>query len=786
MKKKGTQLWVQIALLMTLVASFAVGLSPLFVTPTVVPASAPATEFSAERAMQHSRAINRQPHPMSTAAHQEAQQYIVAQLRALGLQPEIQSMTMLIQEDGITDLAKVAHVENIVARISGTNNTGAILLSARYDTAPMTPSASDAGLGAITALETARALLAGPPLQNDVILLFHDSEVNAQFGSAAFAQYHPWMKDVELTFEFNAIGNTGATILAYVAPNQSQLLDQALKVVPHPRTYSFITDLLAQTGLPDISSFIGVGSMGIDMVNVNHPQVYHTMLDTPENLNLGTVQHDGSYLLTLTRHFGNQPLPALRDQGTSWVAFNVLPDVVVRYPAGWALPLAVVVTGIFAFVVALNLRRKWVGVKDLFIGTAVGLAGVLVALLLSVLAYEGVKALNQNGNALLGGRFYGVEFYHAALVMVAVAVVTATFAAARNVPDRALALGSLAWWVALMWLASLAMPGFSYLFALPLLAGLVAVILVKRAGEMTTGAFETWRTVGLLVSAIPIVVLFTPTIVFLFAMMAKFELMPAPVMVAPLFFAAFAPTALFPHLAELANQSRRLVSIGAIVISVCLFVAGTVASGFSAVQPRPTHIAYHLDADTGTAVWQSVNRQLDPWTSQFFAQGVNASQVPFLLTAMTDTRWQGFEGPAPAISLPAPAIAVIADAQHEDTREITLQITSPRAAPDLRIEILVDGQIIAASAGGIAIDTTVLPVTHPHRLQVVYIVLPREGVPIKLTVKSVEPIKVRVTDYSHGTPAIPGLTIKPRPTDVMPMPSDLLDPTSVSKSFVLN
>lgn len=786
MKKKGTQLWVPIALLITLVASFAVGLSPLFVTPAVVPASAPANEFSAERAMQHSRAINRQPHPMGTAAHQEAQQYIVTQLRALGLEPEIQSMTMLIQENGITDLAKVAHVENIVARIRGTNKTGAILLSARYDTAPTTPSASDAGLGAITALETVRALMVGPPLQNDVIVLFHDSEVNALFGSAAFAQYHPWMKDVALAFEFNAIGNTGATLLAYVSPNQSQLLDHALKVVPHPRIYSFITDLLAQTGLPDISSFVGAGSMGMDLVNLNRPQVYHTMLDTPENLNLGTVQHDGSYLLTLTRYFGDQSLPALRGNGTNWVAFNVLPDIVLRYPAGWALPLAVVVTGLFAFVVVLNVRRKWVSVGDLLVGAVVGLAGVIVAPLLSLLAYEGVKALNQNGNVFLVGRFYGAEFYHAALVMLAVAVVAATFAVTHRVPVRALALGSLVWWIALMWLTSLAMPGFSYLFVLPLLAGLAAVMLVKREGEMMMGASETWRAIGLLVSAIPVVVLFTPAVVFLFAIMAKFELMPAPVMVVPLFFAALAPTALFPHLAELANERRWLVSLGAIVISVFLFVAGTVASGFSATQPRPTHIAYHLDADTDTAVWQSVNRQLDPWTSQFFVQGVSAGQVPFMLTTMTDTRWQGFEGPSPALSLPAPNIAVIDDSQREDVREMTLQITSPRAAPDLRVEILVDGQIVAASVDGMAIDPAVLPITQPHRLQVVYIALPREGIPLKLAVKSAEPIKVRVTDYSHDVPVIPGLAIKPRPADVMPMPSDLLDPTSVSKSFVLS
>ena len=786
MNKRSTQLWIPIALLLTLVASFGVGLSPLVVTPAVVPASAPANEFSAERALRHSRAINRQPHPMGTAAHKEAQQYIIARLSALGLEPELQSMTMLIQESDHTDLAKAGHIENIAARIPGTNKRGAILLAARYDTVPTTPSASDAGIGAITALETMRALLAGPPLQNDVIVLFHDSEVNALFGSAAFALHHPWMKDVALAFEFNANGNAGATILAYVAPHQSQLLDHVLKAVPHPRIYSFITDLLAQNGVPDLSSFVGAESMGVDMINMIRPQIYHTMLDTPENLNPGTVQHNGSYLLALTRYFGNRSLPALRDNGTNWVAFNVLPDVVLRYPAGWALPLAVVVTAIFVFVVALNVRRAWVSVGGVFVGAAVGLVSVISALALSVIAYEGVKASNPNGSPFIIGRFYGADFYHAALVMVAVAVVAAVFAVARRVRVRALALGSLMWWVMLTWLATLTLPGFSYLFAFPLLAGLAAVMVVTRAGETTARPWETWRAIGLIASAIPAVVLFTPAIVLLFATVVKFELMPAPVMVVPLFVAALVPTALFPHLAALANERRWVVSVGALIISTLLFVAGTVSSGFSATQPRPTHIAYHLDADTGTAVWQSVNRQLDPWTAQFFVQGVHTSQLPFMLTALTDARWPGFEGPATTLDLPAPEIAVTNDSQSADVRDLTLQIRSPRAASDLRVEILVDGQIVAASVDGMAIDPKALPVVQPHRLQVIYIALPPAGIPLTLAVKSAEPITVKVTDYSHGVPVIPGLTIRPRPADVMPMPSDLLDPTSVSKSFVVS
>jgi acetylornithine deacetylase/succinyl-diaminopimelate desuccinylase-like protein len=51
--------------------------------------------------------------------------------------------------------------------------------------------ASDYGGCSVAVVEAARALLAGPPLRNDVILLLEDGEETTRAGSLSFVRQHP-------------------------------------------------------------------------------------------------------------------------------------------------------------------------------------------------------------------------------------------------------------------------------------------------------------------------------------------------------------------------------------------------------------------------------------------------------------------------------------------------------------------------------------------------------------------------------------------------------------------
>src|SRR4030095_12045946 len=137
-----------------------------------LPATAPPTAFSAERAMRHVHMIAQRPHPNGSADLARVREYLVTQLTTIGLEPQIQQAT------GIgTRYPVAAQVQNVLARLPGRNpGRPAILRGAHYDGVGPGPAAGDEAAGVAALLETLRALWAGPPLAHDVIVLFTDGE----------------------------------------------------------------------------------------------------------------------------------------------------------------------------------------------------------------------------------------------------------------------------------------------------------------------------------------------------------------------------------------------------------------------------------------------------------------------------------------------------------------------------------------------------------------------------------------------------------------------------------
>src|SRR5215218_6357230 len=86
--------------------------------PDPRPASAPVSEFSAERAFSHVEQIAERPHPVGSAANAEVRDYLVGQLTALGLRPTVQEATSARTLEGT---ASIARVHNIHARIPGSS-----------------------------------------------------------------------------------------------------------------------------------------------------------------------------------------------------------------------------------------------------------------------------------------------------------------------------------------------------------------------------------------------------------------------------------------------------------------------------------------------------------------------------------------------------------------------------------------------------------------------------------------------------------------------------------------
>ena len=95
--------------------------------PEPVPASAPPTEFSSARALEHVRIIAQEPHPLGSPENVAVRDYLVEELRALGLEPEVRKTTAA--HYFASGYADAGTPENVLARLEGTTDSGKAFLN---------------------------------------------------------------------------------------------------------------------------------------------------------------------------------------------------------------------------------------------------------------------------------------------------------------------------------------------------------------------------------------------------------------------------------------------------------------------------------------------------------------------------------------------------------------------------------------------------------------------------------------------------------------------------------
>jgi hypothetical protein len=809
-----------LTLLVAIAAAVAIALY-MFIPPAVVPASAPATEFSAERAMGDVRVIAHEPHPMGSEEHEEVADYLVGRLEELGLSPQVQETSSLRYDDeGFAgDQVHAARVKNILARIPGTDGAGeAVLLMSHYDSMPTTPAAADGGVGTATLLETVRAIQAGPPLENDVIVYMGDADVNGVLGPIAFHK-HPWSEDVGVGFAFEGSGTSGPSALIYDAqgaemseaspgidPAQVPVpedypsaqdgwwLGQALEVLPHPLVLTPLNSTpFAVAASPELGLFqVGTESAGMGFGQFRDGYAYHTLLDNPERLDLRSLQHQGENALALAGHFGDMPLDeARRQQSAPVVAFNVLPGQVVSYPSTLALPLAAAVALLLVALLVFGTWRGRLKVGGLLLGIVLFVLSLVGAVVATTLGWKVGVALNPVYQVWMARGYYGAEWRLLFLASLTVAFVTALYLlawrfvrAARD--EGSVAAGALTILAALAVLTGMWIPSLSYLFTWPLLAGVLVLALAVLVPARARGPWP--RVVVLALTSFVPIVLFVPLILFFYAFFAAAFVGPGslvPPVVVVFVLLAIMLGALLPQLLCIGGRKRWGIPATFAVLAFAFFAVELISTRFDADHPRTDYVQYRLNADTGEGTWISDTNPPDPWTDQFFESGYEEGREAFAPVYYFGQEFEVVRAPAPEVDLAAPRLEVVENASSAGTRELRLRLSSPRGAPYAHLEMDLPGEWIEASVDGEEIDVSKIATERRRTFALTFYNLPDDGVVVTLSVRSTESFGATLTDYSNGLPDVPGIEIEPRPPEFMPAPYDFRDPTAVSKTFEL-
>ncbi|MFJ7638141.1 M20/M25/M40 family metallo-hydrolase [Peribacillus sp. NPDC097206] len=443
-----------------------------FRSPEVLTLNSSTKQFSAERAMSHLKEFAVKPHPLGSEEHDRVRDYLMKSLKNLGVSPEIQKSDSFITEWGIVYDGKI---ENIIARIPGKDSSKAIMIASHYDSVPTSPGAADDGSGVASILETVRILSESPTLKNDVIILITDGEESGLLGAQAFVNQHPWAREVGLVFNFEARGSMGPSVLFETSEGNSRLISEFIKGAPNPVAHSFIYNLYKV--LPhdtDLTIFKQSGMQGLNFGFFEGESRYHTNHDNIENLSLSSLQHHGDYMVHLVQHFGNLNLVEKKEGNK--IYFNVLGRYIITYSELFVIPIMFITIGFYIFSFIHGHKRK----KVTLTGTSLGFFLFLITLglgytlgrilwgIFSNMHPENTQTIDSN--VIFVGMIF-ILFSINALVYQLVS---------KKINVFNLTMGALLAWLLLLVITSVLFIGSSYIFAWPLLFGLIGLNLMMK------------------------------------------------------------------------------------------------------------------------------------------------------------------------------------------------------------------------------------------------------------------------------------------------------------------
>jgi hypothetical protein len=645
--------------------------------PAPTPIDAPAAQFSAARAAADLDVLTKAPRPIASNANHAGRAWLLARLRAFGFEAQVQRA--IVQKNYVDYSANyeatMGVVHNVLVRVPGTApdrlRRPSLLLVAHLDSEPTTLGASAAAPVAAL-VETLRALRASAPLANDVLVLFADGEHVGSLGMQAFAEQHPWAREVGLALRFDGGGSGGPLQLYNTVNANGAAIDGWLHAAPDVAGSSLMHEVNQLA--PGALRIRALGLLGVPVLQFAHtgrPFNGNAALDTPQRYERATLQQMGESMLRLTRAYGGMRIDAR--PGTGQVYFALPLVGTVHYDGALVWPLTRLACLLLAGAVCIALQRGSVRssglLQALFILPAIAVAlGVGVWQL-----WQQVPSLHRAWHPSAPEN--ALPYLAALCALCAALFIAAQRRLQRRTGTMAVLLAALSCGLLVLLLASWFAPGTSYLLAWPLLAGLAAFIGLHVP---RVAASPPARLALMLAGVLPAFVLLLPALRDSFIVLSP-QRMNLPVAM----------------LALLLGVSTALLSLARRYLARTLLLAGlaglgglALAGSSSAPQEaaplRANGLVYYKDMPSWDAYWLHPAGELDPWERKLFA---NLKEPYAFLNVF------GWDGPpqwyawAPRDGLRFPFVRVLRNGKAPE-RYADFTLVSENRAPQIRLKVI--------------------------------------------------------------------------------------------------
>lgn len=161
-----------------------------------------------------------------------------------------------------TMLTVYQNVQNVVVKLSPANAEAnadteySLLLSAHFDSVPISPGASDACTMVAVALEILRVMSKNPTtFRHTVIFLFNGAEENGLHGSHAFITQHKWASTVRAFINMDAAGSGGREVMFQTTLGNQWMMKYYNRHAPHPMSTALGEEIFQTNIIPSDTDF---------------------------------------------------------------------------------------------------------------------------------------------------------------------------------------------------------------------------------------------------------------------------------------------------------------------------------------------------------------------------------------------------------------------------------------------------------------------------------------------------------------------------------------------------
>ena len=729
-------------------------------------------DFSIENALDHLRIISKKPHYTGSEYHSVVRDYILNELKNMGLETEIQNQV-------VTRFCCVGtNTSNIIGTIKGSSNGKSLVLLTHYDSRHHASfGASDAGSGVVTILEGVRSFLSKNTIPiNDIHLVFTDAEEIGLLGAQAFVKNHSLVDNIGLVLNFEARGSGWPSyMLMETNGKNGVLISEFINAEPgfpaaNSLMYSIYKMLPNDTDLTVFREQANIN--GFNFAFIGDHFDYHTSLDSFERLDRNTLIHKADYIMSMLNHFSKINLSNLDSENDNvYLNFPILK--MLHYPYSWIYPLLIFSIIFFLFIIYLGLAINKLSIQGILNGILALTISLFTCLSITIILWKTISYFNPDYADILHGFTYNGYYYITAFIFLNIfCLFSIYYRFFKNSSGLDLTIMPIGFWLIINVLISIYLKGAAY-FIIPVNLVLFSILLIYFSNFKGNKKMLLWTFFS-----VPLIYIFAP----------QLKMFPVGLGLDNLFITSFFLVLIFvlllPVFSNFAfkNQIKNLT----LLIAIVFFALAFLNNDYDVNSKKPNSILYYSDLDSKQSYWLSRNENLDEFTSQFFKKNESIQEASFFSSSSKYGTPHKQSALADFIKFSSSDIQILKDTIVENKRNLQLKISPERKIN--KIDLTTDDPFVlnSLSVQGVEfeIEKSEFKI-NPGQFLTYYLSYEDKDVTIELDFEENLSPSLNLIETSFDLFESEKFNFKPREDYMMPMPFVNTDAIVLSKKIKL-